>query len=559
MQGPDKFFILARLVIILGIATFLAANPLAEYQKTYAWLLLLVFVIHFGILLRILKAKVYERIKLFRVTLIFDIIFVSFLVYFTGGMESNFYLLYYLAIAFASYSLGLWDSITLSFLATFTYISLNVYDLRGIFVGDLLVRLSFMWFFATIVGSFSKNVKTSEERLHKAYDDLNQRTSELEKSQSQIETIYETSQSLSKLYEVDKIIDQVLNIVQHILGYPNFSIFLLNSDRTLLTLTGKIEGGRKIRLEAEPQSYSVLPHLESLGNKSSFLDQKTEILTFQPEPKFKTETRDKTKIEKTLEFPIVGILEEVVKTSQPLKITDLKPHSQELLTDIQTKAILAIPLLMQGTVFGVFYFESPKMGAFLEADQKILTILANSASLAIENAMLHQETEALSVKDELTGAFNYRYFTQILLEEIKRAKRYRQSLSLIMVDIDWFKKCNDSYGHLFGNLVLKDVVSIIGRCIRDVDILCRYGGEEFIAILPQTNKKDAFTIAERVRFFVQKHSFQDPGLRIKTKLTVSVGVATFPEDATDPDKLILQVDSALYQAKGKGKNLVCVV
>lgn len=559
MQGVDKYFVLARLVVILGIATFLAANPLAEYQKTYAWILLLVFVLHFGILTRIFKSKDYERIKLFRVTLIFDIIFISFLVYFTGGLESNFYLLYYLAIAFASYSLGLWDSVILSFLATFTYISLNVYDLEGIFVGDLLVRLSFMWFFAAIMGSFSKNAKSSEERLHKTLDTLNQRTSELEKSQSQIETIYETSQSLSKLYEVDKIIDQVLNIVQHILGYPNFSIFLLSPDRTLLSLKGKIEGGRKLKLEEEPPSYSVIPNLETLSSKNAFWEQKTEVLTYQPQPKPKTETKEKIKVEKSLEFPIVGILEEVVKTSQPLKLTNVKPYSQELLLDVQTKAILAIPLLMQGKVFGVFYFESTKSGAFLEADQKILTILANSFSLAIENAMLHQKAEALSVSDELTGSFNYRYFTQILQEEIKRAKRYRQNLSLIMVDIDWFKKCNDSYGHLFGNLVLKDVVSIIRRCIRDVDILCRYGGEEFIVILPQTNKKDAYTIAERVRFFVQKHSFQDPGLRIKTKLTVSIGVATFPEDASDPDKLILQVDSALYQAKGKGKNLVCVV
>lgn len=559
MQGVDKYFVLARLVVILGIATFLAANPLAEYQKTYAWILLLVFVLHFGILTRIFKSKDYERVKLFRVTLIFDIIFISFLVYFTGGLESNFYLLYYLAIAFASYSLGLWDSVILSFLATFTYISLNVYDLEGIFVGDLLVRLSFMWFFAAIMGSFSKNAKASEERLHKTLDTLNQRTSELEKSQAQIETIYETSQSLSKLYEVDKIIDQVLNIVQHILGYPNFSIFLLNPDRTLLTLKGKIEGGRKLKLEEEPPSYSVVPNLEPLSSKNAFLEQKTEILTYQPQPKPRAETREKIKVEKSLEFPIVGILEEVVKSSQTLKITDLKPHSQELFLDVQTKAILAIPLLMQGKVFGVFYFESTKVGSFLEADQKILTILANSASLAIENAMLHQKAEALSVLDELTGSYNYRYFTQILQEEIKRAKRYRQTLSLMMVDIDWFKKCNDTYGHLFGNLVLKDVVSIIRRCIRDVDILCRYGGEEFIAILPQTNKKDAYTIAERVRFFVQKHSFQDPGLKIKTKLTVSIGVATFPEDASDPDKLILQVDSALYQAKGKGKNLVCVV
>src|SRR4030067_868322 len=116
------------------------------------------------------------------------------------------------------------------------------------------------------------------------------------------------------------------------------------------------------------------------------------------------------------------------------------------------------------------------------------TILADHAALAIENFQLHSKTEELTVIDELTGASNYRYFRQKLDEEFKRAKRYGQALSLIMMDIDWFKRCNDTYGHRFGNQVLKELVRISNQHVRDVDFLCRYGGEEFVVILPQTNK-----------------------------------------------------------------------
>ncbi len=126
-----------------------------------------------------------------------------------------------------------------------------------------------------------------------------------------------------------------------------------------------------------------------------------------------------------------------------------------------------------------------------DREEQFLSILARSTALALENAELHKRTEELTIIDELTETYNYRYFIQKLQEEKKRALRYDLPVSLIMVDIDWFKKLNDTYGHEIGNVVLKDLSRIIKRCIRDVDIFARYGGEEFVIILPQTASVEA--------------------------------------------------------------------
>jgi two-component system cell cycle response regulator len=177
--------------------------------------------------------------------------------------------------------------------------------------------------------------------------------------------------------------------------------------------------------------------------------------------------------------------------------------------------------------------------------------------MALENASLHQKMEELTVIDELTGIYNYRFFVQKLADELKRARRYHHNLSLLMIDIDWFKRYNDNYGHLFGNLILSDLAKVIKSCIRDTDILIRYGGEEFVVILPQTEKEDARNIGERIRSKVEQTLFEEKEKKFKINLTVSLGVATFPENGTEPEELVRSVDQALYLAKGKGKNLIC--
>jgi diguanylate cyclase (GGDEF)-like protein len=203
--------------------------------------------------------------------------------------------------------------------------------------------------------------------------------------------------------------------------------------------------------------------------------------------------------------------------------------------------------------------ESPRKGAFEERDEKFLSVLARSAAMALENAILHRKTEELTIIDDLTGIYNYRYFSMKIKEEKRRAVRYNLPLSLVMLDIDWFKRCNDTYGHEAGNRVLIGVVAAVKRSIRDVDILCRYGGEEFIVILPQTIEREAYKIADRIRNDIEQAEFAPAGEGPAIRVTVSVGVSSFPENGRAEDELINAVDQALYRAKGSGKNIVCTV
>jgi diguanylate cyclase (GGDEF)-like protein len=164
--------------------------------------------------------------------------------------------------------------------------------------------------------------------------------------------------------------------------------------------------------------------------------------------------------------------------------------------------------------------------------------------------------EELSITDGLTGAYNHRHFYQRLDSEIKRAERYGLPLSLIMADIDYFKAYNDANGHLEGDRVLKGVASCITENVRGQDIVARYGGEEFSVILPETGKAEAAMLAERLRRSVSEKPFPREETQPDGDLTISSGVACFPDDATDPKGLIKKADQALYRAKDRGRNRV---
>ena len=174
-----------------------------------------------------------------------------------------------------------------------------------------------------------------------------------------------------------------------------------------------------------------------------------------------------------------------------------------------------------------------------------------------------ERLEELSLTDFLTGLYNTRYFVARLTEELERAKRHQTHLSLIFCDIDFFKKVNDRYGHQFGDCVLKEIgqllvskvddIKIIAR-LRKSDVVARYGGEEFVVILPETSKKDAVEVAERMRQAIADHRFQFKGEGVS--VTMSFGVAESPEDSVDCDDLIMCADSAMYQAKKSGRNRV---
>jgi diguanylate cyclase (GGDEF)-like protein len=220
---------------------------------------------------------------------------------------------------------------------------------------------------------------------------------------------------------------------------------------------------------------------------------------------------------------------------------------------------MLVPLVAHGKATGVLAAESPGVDAFSEKDLKMLSVVARSASVAMDNASLHRKMEELTITDELTGIYNYRYFSMKLKEELRRADRYNLPLSLIMLDIDWFKTFNDTYGHEVGNIVLKGITGVVKECIRDVDIFARYGGEEFVIILPQTPREEVTKIGERIRRQIEKAAFDGSGNIDDLKVTVSVGISSFPENGRPNEELLSLVDQALYRAKGSGKNTVCVI
>lgn len=214
-------------------------------------------------------------------------------------------------------------------------------------------------------------------------------------------------------------------------------------------------------------------------------------------------------------------------------------------------------LLVEDKPIGVIAITNSFPNAFTSDDLRIFSIIARHSSIAINNALLHKRLKELSITDGLTGLYCYRYFNDVLEKEILRGTRYQQTFSLLMLDIDGFKKVNDNFGHPQGDEVLRELAQILKRVCRQVDIISRCGGEEFTIILPETDLEGAFILAERIRLVVKNYAFGPHDRPIN--LTVSIGIANYPESATSKSELIKEADRALYKAKADGKNKVCRV
>ncbi|MFQ5935411.1 MAG: diguanylate cyclase [Acidiferrobacterales bacterium] len=185
---------------------------------------------------------------------------------------------------------------------------------------------------------------------------------------------------------------------------------------------------------------------------------------------------------------------------------------------------------------------------------RALTVTLKNKNAALEN--LNKAFQALAIRDQLTGLFNRRYFDEAIAAEVARASRYSRDLSIIFLDVDFFKKYNDQYGHQHGDMVLKKISQIVKENIRQIDIATRYGGEEFVVILPETPKADAYTVAEKIRQVVEETAASAVGSRNATAITVSAGVASLGQDSMNAHQLIAKADQAVYEAKRTGRNAV---
>jgi diguanylate cyclase (GGDEF)-like protein len=221
------------------------------------------------------------------------------------------------------------------------------------------------------------------------------------------------------------------------------------------------------------------------------------------------------------------------------------------------RRVLAAPLFAGERVAGVVEAVRERRGTrqFSVTDASLLSALALPLSAALSNSARVAEAERLSQTDDLTRLHNARYLRQYLTGELKRARRYGSEVTAIFLDLDDFKQVNDRHGHLVGSHVLMEMGSVILACVRDTDIVCRYGGDEFVVILPEAGIEQGLGVADRVRERVSRHPFTG-GRNLRLRLTASFGVASFPEHAQSPQQLIAQADAAMYRAKAGRKNCV---
>ncbi len=221
-----------------------------------------------------------------------------------------------------------------------------------------------------------------------------------------------------------------------------------------------------------------------------------------------------------------------------------------------------------------------KLGAYdyLVKPFESLELISNTASRALESLMLARERDLLvasltrnnaelerlnkffrelAIRDGLTGLYNHRYFHEALSGEVDRARRYERELSVLFIDVDYFKAFNDTHGHQKGDELLKELAELLEARVRETDVVARWGGEEFVIMAPETGASDAAEMAESLRQSVADHPFPDRETQPAERITVSIGVATLLSNGTDKS-LVFRADKAVYEAKAKGRNAVCI-
>jgi diguanylate cyclase (GGDEF)-like protein len=218
----------------------------------------------------------------------------------------------------------------------------------------------------------------------------------------------------------------------------------------------------------------------------------------------------------------------------------------------ETGSRMCIPLVSFGQTLGALVLDNAEPQTFRAGDVQSLESVADICATAIQNAYYVDRVRQLAYIDGLTGIFNRRFFEIRISEEIERSRRFEGGMAVIMLDIDHFKRLNDEFGHLLGDEVLRQVSSIFNQQLRKIDVVCRYGGEEFAILLPQTNLEHSLSVAEKLRRLVE--TWQFPG--VPRPVTISAGTASYPDHGTTRDDLVKAADAGLYAAKQAGRNRV---
>jgi len=370
---------------------------------------------------------------------------------------------------------------------------------------------------------------------------------EIEKIRSQFYIFYELSQAMRTTLRLDEIVYIILTGItaRQGLAFNRAILFLIN------TKNQSIDGFMGIGpIDAEEANKIWMLIEEQKMDLYALMENYRRIKEGAIKPKLMD-------LVQSLHFPLneqAGILFDVLYEISPLHIkrSSLDKYKKDpLVQKLKLDEFIIAPLCSKNIPLGIVIVDNPiTKKPVTDADLRILTMFIHQATGALENSKTYEDTLMLAHTDMLTSLWNYGYFQYKLDEELLKAEAQNYSVSVIMLDIDDFKKFNDAFGHQEGDKALKRMGDTLKSCSRKIDIVCRYGGEEFSLILPHTTKQDALSTAERIRISCEEQEING------RKLTVSVGIASFPHDATSKQDLIKKADLALYRAKSEGKNRV---
>lgn len=352
--------------------------------------------------------------------------------------------------------------------------------------------------------SVSQQNETANRELYAAMSKLDFRLMELDQAHKKLAALYRITSVVQRTVNVQEVLQEIIAGITTDLGYSSAAVLLIDDARQELVIRASC---------GYPQPLTRVP-------------------------------RGK------------GIIWDAVLNRKVIYVPDVKKEPRYIPTTGTAVSEIAIPLIYADKVIGVLDVETSEERPLLPYDRDLLCSLAGQMALTITHAQHVSNVQIQAITDALTGLYNYRYFLSVLDREFKRATHYRRPLSLMMLDIDYFKRYNDTHGHSLGNDVLRDIASIMRHVCRDIDFVFRYGGEEFVVLFPETDIEEATVIAEQIRSTIAEYPFCGEETQPGGNITVSIGVSSYPGDALSDKSLLEHADTALYLAKRTTKNCV---
>ncbi len=376
----------------------------------------------------------------------------------------------------------------------------------------------------------------------------------LEKMEKEFSMLYEISNAMRTTLKLDQILYIILTALtaHEGLGFNRAMLFLVNEKENVL------EGVMGIGPHSAEEAGKIWSAVST--KKMTLEDFIASYDSFR-----KDSDSNLNNLVKGIKIPLredMGILALTILEGMPFEITSDEAKTKvepELVSALGTNYFVTVPLRAKDKVLGAILVDNIfNKKPITKSNIRVLTMFANHAGLAIENSRLYEETVYLSSIDWLTKLWNYGRFQQLISLETEKARINETPLSLVMLDIDNFKDFNDTFGHMKGDKVLRDIADLLKNNSRKFDQVARYGGEEFSIIMPETPKENAVYSCERLRREVEKLCIQGKDASFNKSLTISLGLASFPNDAETKEELINRADLALYEAKRTGKNRTCL-